>query len=185
LIARRVFLPGPHDEAPRGIESRAEMQQPRSCCYRRAALDLPGVAMHIRKLTDQISVSPQILPGEMVDLEAAGFRSVINNRPDGEADDQPASAEMEQAAAANGLAYRHIPVVPGQYEPALIETMAQALDELPPPVLAFCRTGTRSTTLWALQAARATDADAIVKAAGDAGYDIAALAPRLRAMRHG
>jgi sulfide:quinone oxidoreductase len=51
-------------------------------------------------------------------------------------------------------------------------------------VLAFCRTGTRSTTLWALQAARAGDADAIVKAAGEAGYDIAALAPRLRAMRH-
>lgn len=140
--------------------------------------------MHIRKLTDQISVSPQILPGEMADLEAAGFRSVINNRPDGEADDQPSSAEMAQAAAARGLAYRDIPIVPGQYEAAVIEAMARAVAELPAPVLAFCRTGTRSTTLWALQAARAGDADAIVKAAGEAGYDIAALAPRLRAMRH-
>lgn len=141
--------------------------------------------MHIRKLSDQISVSPQILPGEMADLEAAGFRSVINNRPDGEADDQPSSLEMARAAAAHGLAYRDIPVVPGQYAPAVIEAMAQALAELPAPVLAFCRTGTRSTTLWALQAARAVDADAIVKAAGEAGYDIAPLAPRLRAMRHG
>lgn len=140
--------------------------------------------MHIRKLTDQISVSPQVLPGEIADLEAAGFRSVINNRPDGEADDQPSGAEMAQAAAAHGLAYRDIPVVPGQYGAAVVEAMAQAMAELPAPVLAFCRTGTRSTTLWALQAARAGDVDAIVKAAGAAGYDIAALAPRLRAMRH-
>ncbi|MGN2247842.1 TIGR01244 family sulfur transferase [Frateuria sp. GZRR35] len=140
--------------------------------------------MHIRKLTDQVSVSPQILPGEMADLEAAGFRSVINNRPDGEADDQPSSSEMAQAAAANGLAYRDIPVVPGRYDADVVDAMAQALDEMPAPVLAFCRTGTRSTTLWALQAAREGEAEAIVKTAGDAGYDIAALAPRLRAMRH-
>jgi len=141
--------------------------------------------MHIRKLNAQLSVSPQLLPGEMADLEAAGFRSVINNRPDGEVEDQPTSVDMAEAAAACGLAYRHIPVVPGQYEPDLIEAMAQALHDLPAPVLAFCRTGTRSTTLWALQAARASDPEAIVKAAGEAGYDIAALAPRLRAMRHG
>ncbi|MBP1472833.1 TIGR01244 family phosphatase [Frateuria sp. MAH-13] len=140
--------------------------------------------MHIRKLTDQVSVSPQILPGEMADLEAAGFRSVINNRPDGEVDDQPSSSEMAQAAAAHGLAYRDIPVVPGRYDPDVIDAMAQALQEMPAPVLAFCRTGTRSTTLWALQAAREGEAEAIVKAAGEAGYDIAALAPRLRAMRH-
>lgn len=140
--------------------------------------------MHIRKLTDQISVSPQILPGEIADPEMDGFRSVINNRPDGEVDGQPASDELAQAAAANGLAYRHIPVVPGRYEQDLVEAMAKALEGMPAPVLAFCRTGTRSTTLWALQAARVSDAEAIVKVAGDAGYDIAALAPRLRAMRH-
>lgn len=140
--------------------------------------------MHIRKLTDQVSVSPQILPGELADLAAAGFRSVINNRPDGEAEEQPESAEMAAAAAANGLAYRYIPVVPGHYEPEVIGAMAQALEELPSPVLAFCRTGTRSTSLWALQAARSTDADVLVKASGEAGYDLAALAPRLRAMRH-
>ena len=139
--------------------------------------------MHVRRLTDQISVSPQILPGELADLAAAGFRSVINNRPDGEVEDQPDSAAMAQAAAAQGLAYRHVPVTPGHYDAAVIEAMARALDELPPPVLAYCRTGTRSTSLWALQAARTADADALVKAAGDAGYDLAALAPRLRAAR--
>ncbi|SEJ36812.1 TIGR01244 family sulfur transferase [Frateuria terrea] len=141
--------------------------------------------MHIRKLTDEVSVSPQILPGELADLAAAGFRSVINNRPDGEVDEQPDSAAMAASAAAHGLAYRYIPVVPGHYEPEVIDAMAQALDELPAPVLAFCRTGTRSTSLWALQAARGTEPEALVKVAGDAGYDLAALAPRLRAMRHG
>ncbi|MCX7514161.1 TIGR01244 family sulfur transferase [Frateuria sp. STR12] len=139
--------------------------------------------MQIRKLTANISVSPQILPGELADLATAGFRSVINNRPDGEADDQPTSAEMADAALAHGLAYRHIPVVPGQYQPDMIDAMARAIDELPAPMLAFCRTGTRSTSLWALQAARAADADVVVRIAGDAGYDLAALAPRLRAAR--
>jgi sulfide:quinone oxidoreductase len=140
--------------------------------------------MQIRKLTAQVSVSPQILPGELADLAAAGFRGVINNRPDGEADDQPSSAEMAAAAAAHGLAYRYVPMAPGHYEPAVVDAMARALDELPTPVLAFCRTGTRSTSLWALQAARGTDADTLVRAAGEAGYDLAALAPRLRAARH-
>jgi sulfide:quinone oxidoreductase len=142
-------------------------------------------AMHIRKLTDRISVSPQILPGEMADLEAAGFRSVINNRPDGEASEQPTSAEMAQAAAAHGLAYRNLPVVPGRYEPALVDAMAQALQEMPAPVLAFCRTGTRSTTLWALQAARHAEVESLLATAAQAGYDLAALAPRLRAQRAG
>lgn len=140
--------------------------------------------MHIRKLSPQVSVSPQVLPGELADIAAAGFRSVINNRPDGEAEDQPTSAAMAEAAAAQGLAYRYIPVVPGQYASTVIDAMAQALGELPAPVLAFCRTGTRSTSLWALQAARDGDADTLVKMAGDAGYDLAALAPRLRASGH-
>lgn len=139
--------------------------------------------MHIRKLTDQISVSPQILPGEMADLKAAGFRSVINNRPDGEADEQPSCAEMAQAAAAHGLVYRDIAVVPGRYEPAVIDAMARALEEIPAPVLAFCRTGTRSTSLWALQAARSTEVNALLAIAAAAGYDLTALAPRLRAQQ--
>jgi sulfide:quinone oxidoreductase len=137
--------------------------------------------MHIRKLTDQVSVSPQILPGELADLAAAGFRSVINNRPDGEAEEQPDSAAMAEAAAAHGLAYRYIPVVPGHYEPGVIDAMAQALGELPAPVLAFCRTGTRSTTLWALSEAHHLHPDAILKTCAAAGYDLEALRPRLAA----
>jgi sulfide:quinone oxidoreductase len=137
--------------------------------------------MPYRQLTDRVSVAPQVQPQELDAVAAAGFRSVINNRPDGEADDQPDSAALAAAAARHGLAYRHIPVVPGQYETATIDAMAQALEEMPAPVLAFCRTGTRSTSLWALQAARHADADALLRIAGEAGYDLAGLAPRLRA----
>ncbi|HET6803942.1 MAG TPA: sulfur transferase domain-containing protein, partial [Frateuria sp.] len=71
----------------------------------------------------------------------------------------------------------------GQYGPAVIEAMTRALEELPAPVLAFCRTGTRSTSLWALQAAPATEPDVLLRIAADAGYDLAAIAPRLRGMR--
>lgn len=139
--------------------------------------------MPIRQLTAQVSVAPQIQPEELGAIAAAGFHSVINNRPDHEADDQPTAAALAEAAARHGLAYRHIPVVPGQYDQASIDAMAQAIGEMPPPVLAFCRTGTRSTSLWALQAARHADVDELVRTAGEAGYDLAGLEPQLRAER--
>jgi sulfide:quinone oxidoreductase len=142
-----------------------------------------AIAMPVRQLTDQVSVAPQIRPEELPAIAAAGFRSVINNRPDHEADDQPTHAAMAEAASRQGLAYRYIPVVPGQYDQGTIEAMAQALEEMPPPVLAFCRTGTRSTSLWALQAARHAPVDDLVRIAGEAGYDLAGLVPRLRAER--
>lgn len=139
--------------------------------------------MQIRQLTAQISVAPQITLADLAGIAAAGFRSVINNRPDGEADDQPDSAVLAEIAARQGLAYRYIPVTPGQYASATIEAMARALETLPGPVLAFCRTGTRSTSLWALQAARHTDADTLMRIAAAAGYDLAGLAPQLHAAR--
>jgi sulfide:quinone oxidoreductase len=139
--------------------------------------------MPIRQLTAQVSVAPQIRPEELLAIAAAGFRSVINNRPDHEADDQPTHATLAEAAARQGLAYRYIPVVPGQYDKPTVDAMAQALGEMPPPVLAFCRTGTRSTSLWALQAARHGSVDDLVRIAGEAGYDLAGLAPRLHAER--
>lgn len=138
--------------------------------------------MQIRQLTPQLSVSPQIDAADLPALVAAGFRSVINNRPDGEGADQPPGDELAQAAQRQGLAYRHVPVVSGNYAPEAIEAMARALEALPPPVLAFCRSGTRSTTLWALQAARHEDADELIRIAASAGYDLGALRARLRAM---
>jgi sulfide:quinone oxidoreductase len=139
--------------------------------------------MQIHPLVDQISVSPQIQLEDLSALAAAGYRSVINNRPDGEAPDQPASATLAAAAAVHGLDYRFVPVVPGRFDDATVEAMTCALQELPRPVLAFCRTGTRSSSLWALQAARHSDVDTLLDVASEAGYDLSGLMPLLQRVR--
>ena len=78
-----------------------------------------------------------------------GFKSVVNNRPDFEhGPDQPTSAAIEAAAVAAGLAYRHLPVDGGWQSPEQIAAFAQLLAELPQPLLAFCRSGARSTRLF-------------------------------------
>ncbi len=139
--------------------------------------------MQPKKLTDQLSVTPQISAADIATLAAQGFRSVINNRPDGEADEQPTSESLQAAARAAGLDYRHIPIVPGQLQDAQIVEFAKALDDMPGPVLAFCRTGTRSTTLWALQASRTQDIDGLLQTAAGAGYDLTALRPRMAQLK--
>ena len=138
--------------------------------------------MLVHSLTDQLSVAAQIEVTDVATLAARGFHSIINNRPDGEADDQPSSAAMEAAARHAGLDYRYIPVISGQVSDSQAQDFAAALAELPGPVLAFCRSGMRSTMLWALQAD--APADAIVQTAHNAGYDLAALHARLSATRH-
>jgi sulfide:quinone oxidoreductase len=84
----------------------------------------------------------------MAALKLAGFRAVICNRPDAEAADQPGHREMAKAAA--GLEFRYLPVTPGIVTDETAVAFGQALGELPGPVLAYCRTGTRSATLWSL-----------------------------------
>jgi len=116
-----------------------------------------STVMHIHPLSERLSVTAQIDAADIGALCARGFRSIINNRPDGEADDQPTSAALAAAALRHGLSYRHIPVVSGQVFQAQIDAFSAALAELPPPVLAFCRTGTRSSSLWALQEAGSAD----------------------------
>jgi sulfide:quinone oxidoreductase len=137
--------------------------------------------MRIAQLTPFLSVSPQLAEADLGILAAQGFRSVVDNRPDGEAEDQPPSAVLAAAAERVGLAYRHLPVVSGQVTDEDVAAFARALAELKGPVLAFCRTGTRSATLWALSEAWHLDPAAILAAAAGAGYDLAGLRPRLEA----
>jgi sulfide:quinone oxidoreductase len=139
--------------------------------------------VQIHQLTEQLSVAAQIDVADIAALAAQGFRSVINNRPDGEVDGQPTGAVLEVAARQAGLDYRHIPVVSGQLQDVQVQAFAAALEELPGPMLAFCRTGTRSTTLWALQADG--PADAVLETARAAGYDLSAWRSRLSAGVHG
>jgi uncharacterized protein (TIGR01244 family) len=127
-----------------------------------------------RKVTDDFSVAPQIDLADLPRAAAEGFKLVINNRPDGEAPDQPTSAEVEAAAKAAGLNYVHIPVRGGP-TPEQVEQENAVVAEAPGPILAFCRSGTRSITTWALgEAAAGHDRAVLAKLAADAGYDLSA-----------
>jgi len=106
-------------------------------------------------LAADFSVAPQLTPEAMSLVAQAGFKSVINNRPDFEGGpDQPTSAQMEQAAVAAGLQYRHLPVAGGYQSPEEIAAFHTLLQSLPRPILAFCRSGARSGKLYNAAQAR-------------------------------
>ena len=131
--------------------------------------------MDVKRINDDISVSPQISPDDLPALKAAGFTTIINNRPDGESPDQPSSAVMEAAAKAAGLGYHYIPLGRDGVSAEMVSQTEAALEGSGGPVLAFCRSGTRSTTLWALSQAGKLGADDIVSQAAHAGYDMSHL----------
>jgi uncharacterized protein (TIGR01244 family) len=108
-------------------------------------------ALPARAIAEDVWVAPQLAPPAMAEAASAGFRSVINNRPDFEGGpDQPTNAAMEAAAKAAGLEYRFLPVASGYQSPEEAIACARLLDELPRPVLMFCRSGARSTRLYQL-----------------------------------
>lgn len=126
-----------------------------------------------RKLTETMLASPQLSRDDITAAGAAGVTLVINNRPDGEAPDAPQGPEIEAAARAAGMDYLAIPVTPGGFSEPQVAAMQEALEKTHGLVLAYCRTGTRSTLLWALAQARAgADPAAIAQAAHAAGYDV-------------
>ena len=134
------------------------------------------------RLTESVAVAGQIAPVDIATAAAQGFTAIVNNRPDGEDFGQPPCAEMRAAAVAAGVAYTAIPVSHG-FTRAQVTDMAAVLDAATGPVLAFCRSGTRSTNLWALaEASRGGDADAIIAAAASGGYDVTSLRPTLIAL---
>jgi uncharacterized protein (TIGR01244 family) len=126
-----------------------------------------------RTVTDDFSVAPQIAIGDLAAAAAQGFTLVINNRPDGEAPDQPSAEQMGAAAKAAGLDYVHIPVRGGP-TPGQVEAVQAAVAEAKGPVLAFCRSGTRSIVTWSLGQAQsgARSRDELVRLGADAGYDL-------------
>ncbi|MEO6410362.1 MAG: TIGR01244 family sulfur transferase [Burkholderiaceae bacterium] len=106
-------------------------------------------SLNVHTLSPDVSVAGQLTAADMAHAAAAGFRSVINNRPDFEGGpDQPAHAEIEAAARAAGLAYVFLPVAGAYQSPQEIERFAELLGELEKPILAFCRSGARSTRLY-------------------------------------
>lgn len=126
-----------------------------------------------RRVTDDLSVAPQIGVADVAEAKRMGFATIINNRPDGEEPGQPPGAEIEAAAKAQGLAYVHVPVrgAPG---PAEVEAVRQAVAAADGPVLAFCRSGTRSITTWSIGqvVSGAMSRGELVSLGRAAGYDL-------------
>ncbi len=142
------------------------------------------------KLTDTLSVAPQIFEDDITKAASEGFGMIINNRPDGEEAGQPTNAELAEVAANQGIKWAHIPVVGGQLTMEGIEQMAFALrdgtgDSSDGRVLAYCRSGTRSCTLWGLSEAYTggMETDRILHLASSAGYDLSGMAPTLEHLR--
>lgn len=132
--------------------------------------------MELKRINDHVSVSGQIAPEDVAALKQLGFVAIVNNRPDGEAPDQPSGAEIEAAANAAGLAYHAIPLGREGVNPDLVARTKAVLEGSDGPVFCFCRSGTRSTTLWALSQAGEEPADRIIAQAAGAGYDMSHLA---------
>ena len=131
--------------------------------------------MDIRKINDAVSVAPQIMADEMAEVARLGFRTVINNRPDGESFDQPPAAVVEAAAQAAGLVYHYQPVTSGGLTVDDVLHFRELLATAEGPVLAFCRSGTRCANLWALAQAGNCNPDEVIAAAANAGYDVRGL----------
>ena len=136
-----------------------------------------------RKLSETMLASPQLCRDDIAAAGAAGVTLVINNRPDGEAPDAPQGAEIEAAARAAGLDYLAIPVTHAGFSEPQVAAMQLALEKAQGVVLAYCRTGTRSTLLWALAQARAgADLASIAGAASAAGYDVTPVREAMEAL---
>ncbi len=131
-----------------------------------------------RQVTPTFWASPQIGLEDVREAKARGFALIVNNRPEGESDDQVPGDLIAAEAAECGLAYRAIPISHAGFGEDQVRAMTSALDEAQGPVLAYCRSGTRSTLLWSLaQAAAGTDPHTIAARAAGAGYDVSSIRP--------
>lgn len=106
--------------------------------------------MRLVQIDDRLWVAPQIDPEEFAALKEKGFTAIVNNRPDGEEPGQPTAAEAAATAASLGLAYTHLPFSGYGFDEALVRAQQAALSAQPGPVVAHCRSGTRSLTIWAV-----------------------------------
>ncbi|WP_347266573.1 TIGR01244 family sulfur transferase [Paracoccus sp. (in: a-proteobacteria)] len=140
--------------------------------------------MDLRQLTPDLAVAPQILPEDLPALAEAGFRVLINNRPDAEVGPDEDHAAMRAAAEAAGLSYHFNPFIPGQITPEMISAQAQALSA-PGPKVAYCRSGNRSAVLWALTRAGQEPTENLLATAAKAGYDLSGIRALIEALANG
>ncbi len=132
--------------------------------------------MDYKKVTSQFAVAPQITPEDVATIKSLGYVAIINNRPDGEVPGQPSNAEIKALAIASGLAYYQLPIVSGTMPPEAIAQTNTLIKSINGPAFAFCRSGTRSITLWALSQKGEMEPKEILSAVENAGYDLPFLA---------
>lgn len=135
--------------------------------------------MEFRTLSPKFTVSPQISVEDVGTIAAQGFRAIICNRPDGEGADQPSFKEIAAAAKAAGIEARYVPVQSGMVKDQDVEAFGTALEDVQRPVFAYCRTGTRSATLWSFHEAMKRPIAEILTATKAAGYDMNGVARRI------
>ena len=136
-----------------------------------------------RRLSDTMLASPQITSGDIAEAKRAGVKLIINNRPEGESPDQTPGPAIQSAAETAGIGYTAIPIDHGGFREQQVEAMVNALESAGGPVLGYCRSGTRSTFLWALAQARmGSDPEELTAAAARAGYDIAPIRRAVEAL---
>jgi sulfide:quinone oxidoreductase len=135
--------------------------------------------MNMKKLSPRFFVSEQITTADLGVASAQGIKTIINNRPDNEAQEQPKSADLAAVAAELGMQFVNLPVIAGRLTDENIDEFERANRTLQGPILMYCRTGTRSTCLWALNEAKTLDINAVMATAAQAGYDLTAMRARL------
>ena len=137
--------------------------------------------METKELTPQLSVAAQIRASDLQTFAQQGFKTIINNRPDKEVQDQPLSADLAIEASRLGLVFIEVPVNASGVTDQNVLDFGKQLAAAVAPVLAFCRTGTRSTILWALHTAMTRDVEFVMDTAKRAGYDLSTCKARLEA----
>ena len=135
--------------------------------------------MKLDQLEDGFSVSPQLQAEDFAAIAAAGYKVVINNRPDGEKHDYMPAAEAAELARSHGLEYHHIPVAPNQLTEEAIARFRSVLETISGPAVAHCTSGKRSSAMWAICKAGALDVDHILERCAAAGHDLSGLRPLL------
>lgn len=138
--------------------------------------------MSFKKITDDFSVAPQISVAEVAIAAEAGFKTVVCNRP-AEEPGQPDSSEMAAAVAESGMEYVYQPVVSGGVTLADVAEFTELLEKSERPILAYCRSGTRCSTLWALAEAPNRDIDEIIRLCAEAGYDYSGMRATLESLK--
>ncbi|MFN3510341.1 MAG: TIGR01244 family sulfur transferase, partial [Tsuneonella troitsensis] len=136
-----------------------------------------------RKLSDTMFASPQIGLDDVATARDLGIALIVNNRPEGESPDQVPGEEIEAAARDLGIAYLAIPITHAGFSHPQVSALVEAMQSADGPVLGYCRSGTRSTLLWALaRASMGEDPAALADAAANAGYDVGAIRPAMDAL---